>query len=67
MEVFSKSYITYLVSTNPLNIKVRRRYSDFDWLRQMMSNLYVWNAIPSTPRKNRLGSDKFGEPFLKKE
>lgn len=63
---FSKSYITYLVSTNPLNIKVRRRYSDFDWLRQMMSNLYVWNAIPSTPRKNRLGSDKFGEPFLKK-
>ena len=63
---FSKSYVTYLVTTNPLNLKVRRRYSDFDWLHQMLINLYVWNAIPYTPRKNRFGSDKFGEPFLKK-
>jgi len=63
---FSKSYVTYLVTTNPLNLKVRRRYSDFEWLRQIMQNLYVWNVIPTTPRKNKLGSDKFGEPFLKK-
>ena len=63
---FSKSYVTYLVTTNPLNLKVRRRYSDFEWLRQMMKNLYVWNVIPTTPRKNKLGSDKFGEPFIQK-
>ena len=63
---FSKSYVTYLVTTNPLNIKVRRRYSDFEWLRQMMQNFYQWNVIPTTPRKNKLGSDKFGEPFLQK-
>ena len=63
---FSKSYVTYLVTTMPLNIKVRRRYSDFDWLRQIMINLYVGNVIPTTPRKNKLGSDKFGDAFLQK-
>ena len=63
---FSKSYVTYLVTTMPLNIKVRRRYSDFDWLRQIMTNLYVGNVIPTTPRKNKLGSDKFGDAFLQK-
>ena len=63
---FTKSYVTYLITTNPLNLKVRRRYSDFDWLRQMIQNLYFWNVIPTTPRKNRFGGDKFGEPFLQK-
>jgi sorting nexin-7/30/sorting nexin-8 len=63
---FSKSYVTYLVTTMPLNIKVRRRYSDFDWLRQIMVNLYVGNVIPSTPRKSKFGSDKFGDAFLQK-
>ena len=63
---FSKSYITYLITTIPLNIKVRRRYSDFDWLRQILTNLYVGNVIPTTPRKNKIGSDKFGDLFLKK-
>ena len=63
---FSKAYVTYLITTNPLNIKVRRRYSDFDWLRQMMQNLLMYNVIPTNPRKNKFGSDKFGEPFLKK-
>ena len=63
---FSKSYVTYLITTIPLNIKVRRRYSDFDWLRQILTNLYVGNVIPTTPRKNKIGSDKFGDAFLKK-
>ena len=63
---FSKSYVTYLVTTIPLNIKVRRRYSDFEWLRQILTNLYVGNVIPTTPRKNKIGSDKFGDAFLQK-
>ena len=63
---FSKSYVTYLITTSPLNIKVRRRYSDFQWLRQIMNNLYVGNVIPTTPRKNKIGSDKFGDAFLQK-
>ena len=63
---FSKSYVTYLVTTFPLNIKVRRRYSDFQWLRQVMSTLYTGCVIPTTPRKNKIGSDKFGDAFLQK-
>ena len=63
---FSKSYVTYLITTIPLNLKVRRRYSDFDWLRQMLTTLYVGNVIPTTPRKNKIGSDKFGDAFLRK-
>ena len=63
---FSKSYVSYLVTTMPLNIKVRRRYSDFEWLRQILTNLYVGNVIPTTPRKNKIGSDKFGDAFLQK-
>ena len=63
---FSKSYVTYLITTNPLNLKVKRRYSDFEWFRQMLQNLYNYNMIPSTPKKNKIGSDKFGDPFLQK-
>ena len=63
---FSKSYVTYLITTNPLNLKVRRRYSDFEWFRQMLQNLYNYNVIPSTPKKSKIGIDKFGDPFLQK-
>ena len=63
---FSKSYATYLITTNPLNLKVRRRYSDFEWFRQMLQNLYNYNMIPSTPKKGKIGIDKFGDPFLQK-
>ena len=63
---FSKSYVTYLITTNPLNLKVRRRYSDFEWFRQILQTLYPYNVIPSTPKKNKIGSDKFGDPFLQK-
>ena len=63
---FSKSYVTYLITTLPLNLKVRRRYSDFDWFHQMVTNLFTSNLIPATPRKSKLGSDKFGEVFLQK-
>ena len=31
--IFTKSYFTFLIVTNPLNLNVYRRYSDFDWLR----------------------------------
>ena len=30
---FSKSYISYLITTTPLNLQVRRRYTDFESLR----------------------------------
>lgn len=38
--LFSSAYVTYLVTTHPLNYVVRRRYSDFEWLRKILYTLY---------------------------
>ena len=32
----------------------------------MLQNLYNYNVIPSTPKKSKIGIDKFGDPFLQK-
>jgi hypothetical protein len=38
--LFSASFVTYLISLPILNKKVRRRYSDFDWLRELLIDIY---------------------------
>jgi len=63
---FSKAYMTYIITTSPLNFKVRRRYSDFEWLRSNLLNFYSSNVIPPIPKKNKLGGDRFDELFLVK-
>ena len=63
---FTKAYITYLIKTNPLNLSVRRRYSDFEWLRQILLVFFSSSIIPPIPKKNKLGGDKFNESFLLK-
>jgi len=65
-KLFSKSYVVYIVTTSPLNFKVKRRFSDFEWLRQTIANVYGYNAIPTIPRKNKIGGDDFEEAFLRK-
>ena len=65
-KLFSKSYIVYIVTTSPLNFKVKRRFSDFEWLRQTIANVYGYCAIPTIPRKNKIGGDDFEEAFLRK-
>ena len=37
---FSKSYITYLVETNPIGFQVRRRFNDFIWLHDILKSLF---------------------------
>jgi hypothetical protein len=65
--IFRKAYMTYIISTSPLNLKVRRRYSDFEWLRQILLNFYSSSVIPPIPKKNKLiGGDRFDETFLLK-
>ena len=63
---FSKAYTTYIIVTSPSNFKVRRRYSDFEWLRQVLINMYSSNVIPPIPKKNKIGGDRFDELFLDK-
>jgi sorting nexin-7/30/sorting nexin-8 len=62
----TKSYFTFIVRTLPLNFNVHRRYSDFEWLRQVLLKLYSANVIPPIPKKNKIGGVRFDELFLLK-
>ena len=58
---FSKSYVTYLVTTAPFNWNVRRRFSDFEWLRQTLVTNFNYCLIPSIPKKTKNLSKMVGE------
>ena len=61
-----KAYMTYLISTLPVSYKVRRRYSDFTWLRNTLITHFPANLIPPMPKRTRFGVDPFGEQFVSK-
>ena len=44
-------HITYLVRTEPYTYLVRRRYSDFVWLRETLQKRFIGMLIPSLPPK----------------
>ena len=49
---FSSDFVTYLVSTDPHKFQVRRRYSDFLWLRNILLDFFPGIMIPPIPSKN---------------
>ena len=63
---FTKSYITYLITTKEPNLNVRRRYTDFVWLHEAFLKLYPYIVIPPIPKKNKIGVDKFSLVFIYK-
>ena len=62
--IFSKSYVTYLIQTEPIGYKVRKRYSDFEWLRNILSTVYINCLIPPLCKKNYSG--RFNEILIAK-
>lgn len=62
--LFSKSYVTYLMQTTPFGYKIRKRYSDFEWLRNVISTVYVNCVIPPLCKKNY--ADRFSEVLISK-
>ena len=62
--IFGKSYINYLLETSPLGYKVRKRYSDFEWLRNELSLQYIGSVIPPLCKKNY--NDRFSESLVSK-
>ena len=62
--IFSKSYVTYLMETIPMGFKIRKRYSDFDWLKNILSTVYINCVIPPLCKKNY--SDRFSEVLIAK-
>ena len=51
---FTKSYLTYLVETNPFGFQVRRRFNDFLWLHDILKSLYINAIIPPLNKKSYL-------------
>ena len=62
--IFGKSYITYLIETSPFNFRVRKRYSDFEWLRNALCSQYLGCVIPPLCKKNY--GDRFTEALVAK-
>ena len=60
---FSKTYVTYKITTSPASFVVHRRYTDFTWLRNTLLNLFSYNSIPPIPKKNKLVGDNFAAPI----
>ena len=55
--LFSKTIsITYNITTEPINISVRRRYTDFEWLRKIFTKLFPSISIPPIPLKTLQGN-----------
>ena len=62
--VFTKSFTSYLVETFPFKYQVRKRFSDFEWLQNIISSQFVNYVIPPMPHKNY--SDRFSESLILK-
>ena len=58
--------VNYLVTTSPFNYAVRRRYSDFNWLRETLINLFNTNIIPKITKKGKVTTDKHEDSFIQK-
>ena len=48
---YMSKHVTYLVRTEPYTYLVRRRYSDFVWLRETLQRRFIGMLLPSLPPK----------------
>ena len=61
----SSNYVEYEVETKQMNWLVKRRYSDFEWLRQVLSKFNPGHLIPPLPSK-KIGPRRFELDFIAK-
>ena len=61
----SSNYVNYEVKTEVLEWLVRRRYSDFEWLRATLVKYNPGHVIPPMPNK-KMGSRRFEVDFIEK-
>ncbi|CAD8173000.1 unnamed protein product [Paramecium octaurelia] len=62
--IFTSSYYSYTVQTDPLGWTVSRRYSDFLWLRDLLCKIYPGKSIAPVPKKSVLKNEN--EMYIKK-
>ena len=65
-KLFSGKSVNYSVVTYPFNYIVERKYSDFNWLRETLFNLYNNILIPKMIYKGKVTKDKHDDNFIKK-
>lgn len=63
--LFEQSYVTYEVMTEALEWIVRRRFSDFEWLRNILCKCYPRMVVPPLPGK-KIGGRRFEADFIRK-
>ena len=63
--VFGQNYVLYEMVTEPFGWNVKRRYSDFDWLRRLIVKLYPGFNVPPLPNK-KMGTRRFDLDFVNK-
>ncbi|OQR84631.1 hypothetical protein ACHHYP_13130 [Achlya hypogyna] len=56
---YLKKHTTYLVQQEPQNTRVRRRFSDFEWLHTTLCARYIGMLVPSLPEKTVYKSEAF--------
>ena len=54
---FSKAYIDFAITTNPIKLSVRRQHSEFVWLRERLSVIFNTNILPRLPKKGKVKED----------
>ena len=62
--LFSITHTNYLVKTLPYGWDVKRRYSDFFWLRSTLQRLHPGVMVPPIPKKKN--KNKAKPDFLRK-
>ena len=63
---FTGKSVNYLVTTAPFNYAVHRKYSDFLWLRDTLTNIFNTNLIPKITKKGKVTTDKHDDLFIQK-
>ena len=56
--MLQSGYTQYLVNTRPFNYTVKRRYSDFEWLKSTLSRLYPGQLVAPLPTKSLFQNKK---------
>ena len=63
--ILKSGYIIYEVYTEEANWLVQRRYSDFDWLRNILIKFYPFKLVAPIPGK-KIGTRRFDIDFIEK-